>query len=252
MNPYQGQNGRHRPSSRPPRPPLHREHGGTGTTPINASPHQAPLNSFQPLAGPAASFSSTAALLSVKSAPRMSDSPPRKRSSSSSSARKRSSSSRSSSRSSSSRSRTSRPSREATPKDENESPQPSSPAQSETPPPPADSPSPSPDSSDSPPEQEAPRRRSSSSSSSSSSSPRRSPSRGRERQSSSASSTPSAPPLKLDTKELADCAWEIYLAELTEEGLTIFDNSDCDSLAKRSFEMARVFLEHRDRHHPLS
>ncbi|MEM7144720.1 MAG: hypothetical protein AAF591_06270 [Verrucomicrobiota bacterium] len=68
----------------------------------------------------------------------------------------------------------------------------------------------------------------------------------------SSSNRPKKPALKLDPKELADHAWEIYLAELAEEGLTTFDDKDCDSLAKRAFETARVFLQHRDRHHPLS
>ncbi|MEM8954154.1 MAG: hypothetical protein AAGD22_08395 [Verrucomicrobiota bacterium] len=62
----------------------------------------------------------------------------------------------------------------------------------------------------------------------------------------------SAPAIPIDPKELADHAWEIYLAELAEEGLTSFDDKDCDSLAKRAFEMALVFLQHRNRHHPLS
>ncbi len=46
---------------------------------------------------------------------------------------------------------------------------------------------------------------------------------------------------------LADCAWKIYLAEISEEGVTLVDDAAAKDLAKRCFRLATIFLDEQSR-----
>jgi len=52
----------------------------------------------------------------------------------------------------------------------------------------------------------------------------------------------------IDEDQLQKKAWEIYLSEVTEEGLALLDDNGLRSFARGSFQAARVFLEEEQRH----
>lgn len=56
---------------------------------------------------------------------------------------------------------------------------------------------------------------------------------------------------KLDLDKLAKYAWKIFLAEVTEEGLALMDDSTTRETAKRAFRVAEFFInEESRRKHP--
>lgn len=46
-----------------------------------------------------------------------------------------------------------------------------------------------------------------------------------------------------DSEKVAKYAWKIYLAEITEEGVTMVDDRTAKELARRCFELAVTFLD---------
>ncbi|MEM9080565.1 MAG: hypothetical protein AAGC74_07745 [Verrucomicrobiota bacterium] len=56
------------------------------------------------------------------------------------------------------------------------------------------------------------------------------------------------PRLPIDTDEAAAKAWEIYQAELEEEGVSLVDSRRGRDLARRCLDLATVFCEERDRY----
>jgi hypothetical protein len=46
-----------------------------------------------------------------------------------------------------------------------------------------------------------------------------------------------------DAEDLARKAWQIYSAEIAEDGVTLFDDKDASALARRAFRLAQVFLD---------
>ena len=50
-----------------------------------------------------------------------------------------------------------------------------------------------------------------------------------------------------DPELLAKYAWKIYLAEISEEGVTITDNPAAKALAHRCFDLAAIFLDEKKR-----
>ena len=53
-----------------------------------------------------------------------------------------------------------------------------------------------------------------------------------------------APSFKVDSKDLKAKAWKIYVAELGEEGIELFDDAQAAKLAQRAFKLAEIFLYH--------
>lgn len=51
---------------------------------------------------------------------------------------------------------------------------------------------------------------------------------------------------KLDAKEWQGKAWELYLADIREEGTAMFDDQEARKLAKRSFDLAAIFMQTRE------
>ncbi len=47
---------------------------------------------------------------------------------------------------------------------------------------------------------------------------------------------------RLPTDDLCKKAWDIYLAEVSEEGVELFPDNDARELARRSFRLAEIFL----------
>ncbi len=47
---------------------------------------------------------------------------------------------------------------------------------------------------------------------------------------------------RLPTEDLCKKAWEVYLAEVSEEGVELFPDNDARELARRSFRLAEIFL----------
>jgi hypothetical protein len=45
--------------------------------------------------------------------------------------------------------------------------------------------------------------------------------------------------------ELSRKAWKIYLAELSEEGVELFDDASAGKLVQRSFKLAEIFLRYQ-------
>ena len=62
------------------------------------------------------------------------------------------------------------------------------------------------------------------------------------------SSKPSKPSKKHDPELLAKRAWKIYLAEISEEGVTMIDDSAAKTLARRCFDLAATFLDEQEYH----
>lgn len=52
--------------------------------------------------------------------------------------------------------------------------------------------------------------------------------------------------VKLDAKEWQGKAWELYLADIREEGTAMFDDQEARKLAKRSFDLAAIFMQTRE------
>lgn len=50
-----------------------------------------------------------------------------------------------------------------------------------------------------------------------------------------------------DPEQLAKYAWKIYLAEISEEGVTLIDDRVSKELARRCFELAKTFLDEQQR-----
>lgn len=48
---------------------------------------------------------------------------------------------------------------------------------------------------------------------------------------------------KLPVEDLCKKAWDIYLAEVSEEGVELFPDNDARELARRSFRLAEIFLQ---------
>lgn len=74
---------------------------------------------------------------------------------------------------------------------------------------------------------------------------RRKPGRGRRSSKGSSGGTRSSEPV--DPEELAKRAWKIFQSDVAEEGIALVDNNTGRQLALRSFELARVFLEEKNR-----
>ncbi len=54
----------------------------------------------------------------------------------------------------------------------------------------------------------------------------------------------------VDLKAQAKMAWQLYRADVAEEGLELVKEAEGRKLAQRSFDLARVFLEEKARHAP--
>ncbi len=52
--------------------------------------------------------------------------------------------------------------------------------------------------------------------------------------------------VQLDAKEWQGKAWELYLADIREEGTGMFDDQEARKLAKRSFDLAAIFMQTRE------
>lgn len=50
-----------------------------------------------------------------------------------------------------------------------------------------------------------------------------------------------------DLRELSDKAWQLFSAELREEGVTFVDDTDAEKLTNRCFKLAEVFIRQRQR-----
>jgi hypothetical protein len=55
------------------------------------------------------------------------------------------------------------------------------------------------------------------------------------------------PHSKPDAELLAKCAWKIYLAEISEEGVALVGDNDAKELSRRCFRLAEIFLEEQAR-----
>lgn len=51
-----------------------------------------------------------------------------------------------------------------------------------------------------------------------------------------------------DPELMADYAWKIYLAEISEEGVALIDDKGANELARRCFALAGIFLSEKSRH----
>lgn len=52
----------------------------------------------------------------------------------------------------------------------------------------------------------------------------------------------------MDPAELATKAWKIYLAEVSEEGVSLIRDNDARELARRCFRLAEIFLDEKSKH----
>ena len=59
-------------------------------------------------------------------------------------------------------------------------------------------------------------------------------------------------PVNVDPKELGKKAWQLYRADIAEEGIALVKDDDGRKLAQRSFDLAKIFLEERARRTPRS
>ena len=50
-----------------------------------------------------------------------------------------------------------------------------------------------------------------------------------------------------DLRELSDKAWQLFSAELREEGVTFVDDTDAEKLTNRCFKLAEIFIRQRQR-----
>lgn len=53
--------------------------------------------------------------------------------------------------------------------------------------------------------------------------------------------------LKVDPEKLANKAWKIFLAEVSEEGVALIADNDARELSRRCFRLAEIFLEEEQR-----
>jgi hypothetical protein len=53
--------------------------------------------------------------------------------------------------------------------------------------------------------------------------------------------------MPLDAREISDKAWQLFAAELREEGVTFVDDADAEKLTNRCFKLAEIFVRHRQR-----
>ena len=59
---------------------------------------------------------------------------------------------------------------------------------------------------------------------------------------------PERPPrLNLDPDLIAERAWKIYLAEISEEGVALVGESEAKELSRRCFRLAEIFLDEQTR-----
>ena len=56
-----------------------------------------------------------------------------------------------------------------------------------------------------------------------------------------------APRPKLDSDEVANKAWKIFISEVGEEGLALIDDHDAREISRRCFRLAEIFLEEASR-----
>ncbi len=61
---------------------------------------------------------------------------------------------------------------------------------------------------------------------------------------------PPAPRAKMDPETLANKAWKIFLAEVSEEGVALIGDQDARELARRCFRLAEIFIEEQARRAP--
>lgn len=52
---------------------------------------------------------------------------------------------------------------------------------------------------------------------------------------------------RFDGEILAKCAWKIFLAEISEEGVALVGDNDAKELSRRCFRLAEIFLEEQSR-----
>lgn len=52
---------------------------------------------------------------------------------------------------------------------------------------------------------------------------------------------------QFDLRELSDKAWQLFSAELREEGVTFVDDTDAEKLTNRCFRLAEIFIRQRQR-----
>lgn len=50
-----------------------------------------------------------------------------------------------------------------------------------------------------------------------------------------------------DLREVSDKAWQLFSAELREEGVTFVDDTDAEKLTNRCFKLAEIFIRQRQR-----
>lgn len=58
---------------------------------------------------------------------------------------------------------------------------------------------------------------------------------------------PANRPPRRNPDELADKAWRIFLAEVSEEGIALINDNDARDIARRCFRLAGIFLEEQSR-----
>ncbi len=56
-----------------------------------------------------------------------------------------------------------------------------------------------------------------------------------------------APRPKLDSEEVTNKAWKIFISEVGEEGLALIDDHDAREISRRCFRLAEIFLEEASR-----
>jgi hypothetical protein len=56
-----------------------------------------------------------------------------------------------------------------------------------------------------------------------------------------------APRPKLDSDEVTNKAWKIFISEVGEEGLALIDDHDAREISRRCFRLAEIFLEEASR-----
>lgn len=71
-------------------------------------------------------------------------------------------------------------------------------------------------------------------------------SRSRRNPKSAAARTPRESKSPLDADEWQNKAWKLFLSDISEEGTAMFDDQEAKKLAKRSFDLAAIYLRARD------
>ncbi len=52
---------------------------------------------------------------------------------------------------------------------------------------------------------------------------------------------------KVNPQELSDKSWQVFLAEVSEEGLSLVGAKEAQEVARKSLEVTKIYLETRDR-----